>query len=504
VINFSDYGNSQNLFEKYFTKNNHNKTISFLFMRSIIKIFNRNLKTIFATTKLDNDLLSIRGKSLKNLNLFSLWTKTKTIKDLIEYNTFYNLVEKKTTNSFHSTSEFIKTIIENNNYLQKSENKGISISEICSDQLKRDNTSIYCRESLYYSIDLVFKDIFSPSNILNTTDNKIINEFNKVRNDKFLSKEFFSETMSERVYSRFSSQFLSKNKSLKLSKIDTEKTVKQRMIDTTIEYIDLIFGNVNIISPVLMFEKTFSMIEDNKNLNGVSMRKLCNICALSKKEQHESDREIYVLFIVTKILTVFIQSVFYVINSLVRGEMVVKPTINKINLIKDITKEIYLMSHETEIIFMNGDMASWSGRDIYDKFSFSIDCINSLGYIDRDVLNMTKFAFEMSSKMKIIVPDKSVNSKKYESDVFETDPYFGKVCIEYSKSWPQGIYHNPSSFIHACEQRIKNELLKDKIKTNFKHKFLDHSDDKNEIINLKLNDYEQFLDFQISIVHFLA
>jgi len=488
IVNFSDYSNPFNLFLKYFAKDKHNKTIHYLFMRDIISNFNHNLSKVKLISGLSGEQ-RLRNKSLVIEDLRGIFGSTDNLKDLIEQNTFYNLVEKKTTNSFHSNTKFIETIKSNNDFLENSSRKGLSIDDIKDSQIDLDSVSCYCRESIFHGIKLVFKDIFSDNNIIDSKDKKILREFYRCRDERFLDKEFFSEVMTDRVYSRFSSTFLSSRKSLKInnSKESVGRTVKQRMIDSTLEYINDIFGSRDRVSPVELFEKTISMVEKNEKFKGTDMQELSHLSALAKKEQHEGDREIYILFIVTKILTVFIQTVFYSLNMLIKGEMVVKPTITKFSLIRDITSEIYQMPSDTEIIFMNGDMASWSGRDIYDKFMFSIDCINELGVMDTEVLNMTKFCFRYSARMKIIVPD----NQSEKTDML--DPHFKKPCLEYTHSWPQGIYHNPSSFIHACEQRLKTEIMKFGIKQKFVHKFLDHSDDKNEIVNLRPEFYEKYV-----------
>jgi hypothetical protein len=488
IVNFSDYSNPFNLFLKYFAKDKHNKTVHYLFMRDIINNFNHNLSKVKQISGLTGEQ-RLRNKSLIIEDLRGIFGSTDNLKDLIEQNTFYNLVEKKTTNSFHSNSKFIETIKSNNDFLLDSSRSGLGIDEIGEDQIDLNSVSCYCRESIFHGIKLVFKDIFSESNIIDSKDKKVLREFYRCRGERFLDKEFFSEVMTDRVYSRFSSTFLSSRKSLKInnSKEALGRTVKQRMIDSTLEYINDIFGSRDRVSPVELFEKTISMVEKNEKFKGTDMQELAHLSALAKKEQHEGDREIYILFIVTKILTVFIQTVFYSLNMLIKGEMVVKPTITKFSLIRDITSEIYQMPSDTEIIFMNGDMASWSGRDIYDKFMFSIDCINELGVMDTEVLNMTKFCFKYSARMKIIIPDNQ--SAKTET----LDPHFKKPCLEYTHSWPQGIYHNPSSFIHACEQRLKTEIMKISIKQKFVHKFLDHSDDKNEIVNLRPEFYQKYV-----------
>lgn len=487
IINFSDFSNPKNLFKKYFMKDKHNKTIHYLFMRQIIENFNHNLKSVEKFSG-SEELIPVRNKPIMCL-LKGIFGDCFTIKDLIEQNTFYNLVEKKTTNNFHSNSKFIQTIIENNTFLESTKKSGYFLDEIDSEFLKLDSKSFFCKEAIYHGCKLIMKDIFDSKNVIDSKDKVLTENFERCRQKKLLDKKFFTDTMTERIYSRFSSTFLSSRKSLKIdnSSKSKSKSCKQRMIDSTIEYINEIYGNSDRVSPVDLFEKTMEMIENDEKFRGVPMKDLSHLSCLAKKEQHEGDREIYILFIVTKILTVYIQTFFYSLNMLVRGEMVVKPTISKFSLIKDMTSEIYQMHPGTEIIFMNGDMASWSGRDIYEKFFFLIDSLNDIGQVDEDVLNAVKFCFIFSNQMKIIVPDNQSDKTN------EIDPYFGKPCLTYTHSWPQGIYHNPSSFVHACEQRLKTEILKSKLKKDFSHKFLDHSDDKNEIINLKIEDYETYV-----------
>jgi len=494
VITFADFSNLGNLYDKYFVKNKLKNTLSFLFIKKICDQTEYNMNEIFKFTRDKNDNLKpIRSIETIQIDLKSLWCSVKTIKDLIELNTFYNLVEKKTTNSFHSNTEFISTIIENNHYLSNSNENGMDLDEISSEMIGRNATSLFCKESMYLGVKLLVNDILRERHLLTTDNTVIIDQFRRSIRLKLFDKEFFSSTMTDRVYNRFSSTFLSSRKSMKIKRESKSGSVKQRMIESTLEYINLIFGSGDNISPVELFEKTFQLVEENSIINGVPSRELSNLCVLAKKEQHEDDREIYILFIVTKILTVFIQSVFYVLNSIINGEMVVKPTIKKLELIKFMTSEIFKVSKADEIVFMNGDMASWSGRDIFKKFEFLTDCLYSTGYFDHDVMNMTKFAFMVTGKMKIIVPENCTASDKYDSGNFFTESYFGRSYVKYESSWPQGIFHNPSSFVHACEQRLKEEILLRKLKRGTQHKYLDHSDDKNEIINLSLVDYEYYI-----------
>jgi hypothetical protein len=494
VITFSDYSNLDNLYEKYFVKNKLKNTLSFYFIKKICDLTEFNMSEIFKVTRSEDDNLHpIRSLDTIKIDLRSLWCSVSTIKDLIELNTFYNLVEKKTTNSFHSNTEFISTIVSNNEYLRQSRETGYSLKELNESMISRSSTSLYCKESLYLGVKLLVKDILNERHMLTTDNSIIIGQFRRVVRSKLFDKEFFSSTMTDRVYNRFSSTFLSSRKSMKIKREQKSGSVKQRMIESTLEYINIIFGSNDNVSPVELFEKTFHIVEENSLINGVPARELSNLCVLAKKEQHEDDREIYILFIVTKILTVFIQSVFYVLNSIINGEMVVKPTIKKLELIKFMTSEIYKVSKADEIIFMNGDMASWSGRDVFGKFEFLVDCLYSTGHFDYDVMNMTKFAFKVTGRMKIIVPDNCTDSDKYDKSNFATENYFGKSFVEYEKSWPQGIFHNPSSFVHACEQRLKEEILIRSFKKGTQHKYLDHSDDKNEIINLNLSDYENYV-----------
>jgi hypothetical protein len=494
VITFSDFSNLDNLYDKYFVKNKLKNTLSFFFIKNICDLTEFNMREIFKVTRSeDGNFLPIRSLDTVKINLKSLWCSVPTIKDLIELNTFYNLVEKKTTNNFHSNTEFISTIINNNDYLKLSKEDGYSLEELNDSMIDRSSTSLYCRESLFLGVRLLVKDILNERHMLTTDNSVIISQFRRVIRSKLFDKEFFSSTMTDRVYSRFSSTFLSSRKSMKIKRDQKNGSIKQRMIESTLEYINIIFGSNDNISPVELFERTFHIVEENSLINGVPARELSNLCVLAKKEQHEDDREIYILFIVTKILTVFIQSVFYVLNSIINGEMVVKPTIKKLELIKFMTSEIFKVSKADEIIFMNGDMASWSGRDIFGKFEFLVDCLYSTGHFDYDVMNMTKFAFKVTGRMKIVVPENCVDSTKYDSTNFRTDSYFGRPFVEYAKSWPQGIFHNPSSFVHACEQRLKEEILIRSLKKGTQHKYLDHSDDKNEIINLSLSDYETYV-----------
>jgi hypothetical protein len=494
VITFSDFSNLDNLYDKYFVKNKLKNTLSFYFIKKICDQTEFNMSEIFKITRSDDgEFSSVRNLDSIKINLKSLWCSVSTIKDLIELNTFYNLVEKKTTNSFHSNTEFISTIISNNEYLRDSNEGGYSLREINESMINRSSTSLFCRESLYLGVKLLVQDILNERHMLTTDNSTIISQFRRVVRSKLFDKEFFSSSMTDRVYSRFSSTFLSSRKSMKIKREQKNGSVKQRMIESTLEYINIIFGSSDNVSPVELFERTFQIVEENSLINGVPARELSNLCVLAKKEQHEDDREIYILFIVTKILTVFIQSVFYVLNSIINGEMVVKPTIKKLELIKFMTSEIFKVSKADEIVFMNGDMASWSGRDVFGKFEFLVDCLYSTGHFDYDVMNMTKFAFKVTGRMKIVVPENCVESSKYDASNFKTENYFGRSFVEYEKSWPQGIFHNPSSFVHACEQRLKEEILVRSLKKGTQHKYLDHSDDKNEIINLSLSDYDHYV-----------
>jgi hypothetical protein len=227
VITFSDFSNLDNLYDKYFVKNKLKNTLSFYFIKKICDQTEFNMSEIFKVTRSDNgEFSSVRNLDSIRINLKSLWCSVSTIKDLIELNTFYNLVEKKTTNSFHSNTEFISTIISNNEYLKDSNERGYSLREINESMISRSSTSLFCRESLYLGVKLLVQDILNERHMLTTDNSTIISQFRRVVRSKLFDKEFFSSTMTDRVYNRFSSTFLSSRKSMKIKR-EQKKWVSQ-------------------------------------------------------------------------------------------------------------------------------------------------------------------------------------------------------------------------------------------------------------------------------------
>lgn len=496
VINFADYSNPLNLFKKYFSKDKHRRLIHFSFMRSIMFNYNCNFTTLRGCIDVGDEMHPIRDMYNIDIPLETLWGTVYSIKDMIELNTFYNLVEKKTTQMMHSMKNFLSTIEENNLAMKDCNEEGFDLHDVTADMVSRDSMSFYCRESIYYGINLVMSDIFlnlSPDKI---SDKVVAEQFGRTKRKHKLDKQFFSEILTDRCYERFSKNFLSSRKSMSMKVNPKSGTLqKLRMIDTTLEFINLVFEGQESMSPVAIFEKTMSLVENDEMIAGKNIKYFCGLSTVTRKEQHESDREIYVLFVATKILTVFVQHVFYAINMLIEEEMVVKPQIDKLDLIKNITSRIYELPRNYEIVFMNGDMASWSGRDIYKKFLFAVDCLSSTGYVSKTVMNMTKFCLEMTSSMRVLVPENYCKSNKLDPSSYVWNDHFKCYETKYTHSWPQGIFHNISSFIHACEQRLKSEALSLIGINKSSHKFLDHSDDKNEIVALKLDSFESYVKY---------
>jgi len=200
-----------------------------------------------------------------------------------------------------------------------------------------------------------------------------------------------------------------------------------------------------------------------------------SIAVLSRKEQHESDREIYELDIVSKTKASFIQYVFKQLNMVSEREMVVKSQIIKLKQLNSVSNLIKMSNSDDRIFMYNGDMSSWSGTDVYKKFIFVVQVLRHLGFLKKKLCITLLNCLDYLKNVSVLIP----KNKNDEINIFNPGTIdFNKDyrMIKNMFSWPQGIFQNISSFVHQCEQLFRSKLLN-------VSKFIQlvHSDDKNEI-----------------------
>jgi hypothetical protein len=524
VIQFSDYSRVGDLIKKYVINDDFTYYTSLsqvLFSKKILTIFNTNLQLLQSYTKDDKgSFKEIRNKlNTMKINFLSMAGPVNRIDKFITINAFYTYVYKDTTQININYVNFLKTIIKNNNETNKFVNneqknndnrffddkldqrpcffdkniidhsmkfmkdylvnlkgdevKGVSLSKEILDNFKSDiyddfsDLFLSARKSLKFKIEHMKIVEFERSK----KDKSKIKKGNKSQDDNNTNKEKTTVTIyderknpSREVQKDSKSTNLSDDTNKKTFKIPDNIPMKQTVMDSTLEMMkEIAEGLSSEIDPLIIFNKFFTHLT-TLNFNQIKkMSTYLNLACNSKKSQHEDDREIYVVHIYMKMLLFVIQSFFRTINKKIPQEAVVQSVATKLKEIKEMTSKIMSNSNaDYEIIFCNGDMASWSGTDIYQKFSFITDRLKKHFEIDSDICNLILLCLKLTSKMKVLIPNSIVipdllkECKTFrDENGHDTDMKY----IELEDSWGQGLYHNISSFVHTLELIWRKECL---------------------------------------------
>jgi hypothetical protein len=78
----------------------------------------------------------------------------------------------------------------------------------------------------------------------------------------------------------------------------------------------------------------------------------------------------------------------------------------KLAAIKEMSENILSSPDEFEVVFMNGDMAAWSGSDVFDKFVYISDVLSVTLGVSDSLSKLLKFCLILTSRMEVIIPPK--------------------------------------------------------------------------------------------------
>jgi len=448
VIQFSDYSNPNNLMKKYLLSHPFKNKDQLLFSYNIIKNFNNNLKEIgYVTNKTDGSMTKIRTK-LINLKLRSQLSEENNIAEFISSNSYYQTVFKPTTSDITNYLEFINTITNNNNKTMK-----LAIDELNKMHIPTEDEKPHC-----YDENIL---VNSVSMLMSKLNNTYGHDIVRLRSEEYVTSEF--EDYLDRY---FSEDFTNDHKSLNYNilkfyaeidrsndnpRIKTSR-LKSQLNESLISMVKDLFSSSDEVSPILVFNKFFQVILDENNDLGKQLNQMSKLSIVTKKSQHESDREIYIVSIVCKMILYIIQVFFKIVNQIIPEEMVVKSVGSKLYEIKRMTEDISKVPNDFEIVYFNGDMQSWSGTDIYKKF---YPVVNKLSeYYPPKFTKLVIKCLEMTENMRIIIPFEVQDHFKEISE-----DYMGMKTVMYQRSWGQGLYHNISSFVHILEQNFRKVAL---------------------------------------------
>jgi len=484
IVVLSDFNKVENLFNKY-TKLNFDRYIHLYYLREIERNYNYNRSQIDKLT--DEQIKS--GKI--NLNLKTFGGEFKNLMNYTESNCFYTSVYKNVTRYSHDVVGFTKTIHENNSKVNSSKyssNKFI-LSEI-------NNTVDY--QSKFYS-----PEVISLSLRLYKDEQVKLGRESKFEDDnllKFFNKEFENE---------YENHFLSSRKCMSLDIFTKDSRLEKKILyEETRNFLDNYFSDKDVITPTVFYNKIMIMLQRNEMINQVRCRDVASYCIVSKKEQYESSREIYELNLFGKVCSLVVQILFKYINKRSEREMVVESQAKKLSMIRECS-QIVINNTKEHVVYYNGDMGKWSGQDVYSKFIFLISEMFKLQIIEKKVHDMLMFSLTIMKSMKIIIPN-GARSYAFEKICYQ-DNLINKRVIRYNEPWPQGIFHNISSFVHQLEQLFRKRLFNYYINLNSEirysvhsHQQLVHSDDKNEIIGIPLSKYHDFVKITTYLPRFFA
>jgi hypothetical protein len=448
VIQFSDFSNPNNLMKKYLLNNPYKNKDQLLFAFNIVQDFNNNLDEVSKLTlKEKQEFDSIRFKEI-NLKLKSCLSVEDNIAEFISSNGIYQLVYKDVTSDVTNYAEFINTIISNNNKVTKIPLESINKYHPPSEDYK---PAFYDENILRNSIDLLFGKLKSSHG----------------RNfDRLTSYDFLKEEFEKYIDNNFSKDFSNDHKSLNYNLLDLSKEIaeskdnnsirtsrlKSQLNDSLFELVKDMFNTKEEVSPILIFNKFFSIISDQNHHLHNKFINLSNLSIVTKKSQHEGDREIYIVSIISKMLLYIIQIFYRNVNLIIPEEMVVKSVGTKLHEIKKMTERISRVPKDYEIIYFNGDMQAWSGTDIYQKFYCVTDQLKR--FYPENIIKMVLNCLKLTEQMKIIIPFEVQAMFSDESETFHH-----LQVIKYERSWGQGLYHNISSFVHILEQNFRKVCL---------------------------------------------
>jgi len=386
----------------------------------------------------------------------SIFSKSKDIFDFIDSNSIFVYNKKLGQNSFHSYKQFVSDIENNCNSFQE---KFTGIFKMNEKKMKGKFVSIPVMKESFR----IFKKKLEKRNI---NSENILEDF----------KRYFIEDFGV---------FKSSSGSLDIH--DSMK--KKKCIETYLS--ELEHQGVFVDE----FEFVFNCLINKKDESVMT--------GLTKKPQAEgSNREIYVTNVQKRSQLYVIQTFFKVLCKFCDVDMVVESQFKKFEMIQESSES------DSKKTFLNADMGKWSPQDTKEKFDWCLELLISLDIVPSELIGLLRKCMSEAKEFLIIIPDNFKETDFYKEFKDNSKRSFQKKKVgknEYETmsfdfGWPQGMFHNISSFIHSCSCFLTDNLLKERIPDIISNKFFVSSDDKNLVTTFsrKPNKYDMRLVMEIT------
>jgi hypothetical protein len=134
VLSFSSYGNIENIFDKYFLKEQVININQLCYIHLTITNTNENITKSLKISETDGI------KNLKGITLSSFYGEVNDITTMIKNNTYYNIVYKDTTPDFVNYKKFVNTIISNN---ENTCRKPLNLKRLVDPESKLSDEEVY-------------------------------------------------------------------------------------------------------------------------------------------------------------------------------------------------------------------------------------------------------------------------------------------------------------------------------------------------------------------------
>jgi hypothetical protein len=460
---FSHYSEIYNLCIKYLDINYKCHINLILAQKELFSLFQN--RDVYDEIMNIQDVTQIeKMKKFSNSTFYSPIGKVKGVQSLLDCTMIYNAVFKSTTNFGHTYKKMLKSLVKN-----KIEVKS---------RLKDNSTIVN-----YPTIDEFNNQTKFYSEIAIIESLKLINK----ESSPYVDRTEFESMLS----SDYENVFCNSNSCLNL---DLKKV---KSIEATMDYVRNLISDQEEINDLSIINHMVLSIKNNKILkNNLPADFLCNLMSLSVKVQHEDNRNIYIMNPLSKVLAYIIQTESKIRNKQLKREMVVESTKNRLTLLKQINNSTANLLKQGDVMLINnGDMASWSPKDLYEKFITTKELEIQLNMCDPKINKLVIFCLKKLRKMKILLED-FIDYSTYDFLDGEIKTFNGINYIEIEYSWPEGIFHNISSYIHEMSSSLLQSLYKQFIsQPNIIWHQLVHSDDSNQIVLLKPNQIESFVKF---------
>jgi hypothetical protein len=364
----------------------------------------------------------------------SIFSKSKDIFDFIDSNSVFVYNKKTGQNRFHSFKQFITDIDNNCNEFEEK-----------FSGIKYDNDGNMKGKFVYLP---ALKESFSL--------------FRKKLQRRNVKKDDILDSFKRNIVDDFG-VFKSSNGSLDMN----DEFKKKKCIETYLSELE----SQGEFSDELKFISNCLNKDVDERLTG-----------LSKKPQAEgTNREIYITNIKKRCQLFIIQSFFKVLCKYSDIDMVVESQFDKFQLIQDSS------SSDGKKTFLNADMGKWSPQDVQEKFDYTLELLIEQDLVPEEIIGLLRKCMRDAKEFLIIIPKditetdfyksfKEDCNRSFQTFEFKTNNY---ETMSFDYGWPQGMFHNISSFIHSCSCDLTDKIIRSEIPSVLSNKFFVSSDDKN-------------------------